>query len=1200
MKFDRRLLSLLKSHNLLLTLAISAGLLGGLLVVFQARILSSILNSVFLLQNTLPDVKELLIILIVLIILRGGTIWGGEFAAMRLAVRIKTTLREQLSNHLIELGPGYFKQAPNSGGVRTGELIQVLNEGVEALDAYFSQYLPQLALAVLVPLTMLVFILPVDTLSGLVLLFTAPLIPLFMILIGDRANTLTKRQWATLSRMSAHFLDVLQGLTTLKIFGRSKDQVRIIAQIGERYRHTTMGVLRVTFLSALVLEWVAMLSTAVVAVEIGLRLLYGRLTFEQAFFVLLLTPEFYLPLRLLGTRFHAGMAGVAAAGRIFEILETQPNDQDSERLRSPFHLHQDKTYSESVSIEIRNVHFNYSSTEKVLADVTFDIPAGKMTALVGPSGAGKSTIADLLLRFIDTQHGEILINNQPIQTIPIHNYLSQVSWVSQDPYLFNTSVADNIRLGRPDASQEEVISAAEKAYAHEFINQLPQGYETPIGERGARLSAGQAQRLALGRAFLKDAPFLILDEATANLDPETTTKIQIALKTLIAGRTTLVIAHRLNTIQEADQIILLDHGQVVESGIHSQLIDQQGFYWRMLSREKATKPAPPPQPREISPRISIEPPPPTFPAAERTLSFSSLFSLLRLLAPYKWLVVLSVLLGWATVISGIGLLVTSAYLISAAALHPSIAVLQVPIVGVRFFGLARGIFRYLERYVSHDTTFRLIARLRVWFYQILEPLAPARLMQYQSGDLLNRIHHDINSLEVFYVRVVAPPMVWLLVTVTASALLAIFSIQLGLILLAFQIMAGLITPILVRSASQRNEHRLIEKQAELSAALVDSIQGMADLRVFNASRAQQGKVDKINRSMAKAQLKLGNLSGIESAVENVLAHLASWMILFTAIPLVTSGQIGGVYMGTLILAALASFEAAMPLPQAARSLESGLAAANRLNEIVDTKPAVSDPKTPRPAPEINYIQIKDLRFAYPATIQSQHKTYVIDGISLSLPPGKRMAVVGPSGAGKTTLANILLRFWDYDEGRIKLGNHDLYSYNQDELRASIGVVSQRTHLFNASLRENILLGKTNASMDEIRRACKLAQIDDHIESLPQKYDTWIGEGGMRLSGGERQRVAIARAILKDSPIVILDEPTANLDPLTERDLLSALFFLTEKRSTLWITHRLTSMQVMDEILVMDHGQIVERGQHHGLLELGGMYRRMWDLQHQIL
>ncbi|MGW8143545.1 MAG: thiol reductant ABC exporter subunit CydD, partial [Anaerolineales bacterium] len=512
------------------------------MVVVQARTLSSIINSVFRFQASLTDVSYLLNILLLVILARGLMIWGGQVVGHCLAVKIKLSLREELYKHIYRLGPGYLRTRLESGTSRSGELVQILNQGVEALEAYYSQYLPQLALSVLVPLTILLFIIPVDRLSGLLLILTAPLIPLFMVLIGDRADELTKRQWSALKWMSSYFLDVLQGLSTLKVFGRSKDQVEIIARIGEKYRHTTMGVLRVTFLSALALEWLAMLSTAVVAVEIGLRLLYGRLDFEQAFFVLLLTPEFYLPLRLLGAKFHAGMAGVAAAASIFEILESHP-DQNISKVESSqsFHL-TNSFHPDPVSIEFKQVHFRFSDEETVLEDISFLLPAGKVTALVGPSGAGKSTIADLLLRFIRPQEGEIFINNFPIMTIPEDAYLSQVSWVSQNPYLFNASVAENIRLARPDANLDEVKLAAKDAQAHEFVSQLPQGYNTQIGERGTRLSAGQVQRIAIARAFLKQSPLLILDEATANLDPGGADKINSAMSALMVGRTALVIA----------------------------------------------------------------------------------------------------------------------------------------------------------------------------------------------------------------------------------------------------------------------------------------------------------------------------------------------------------------------------------------------------------------------------------------------------------------------------------------------------------------------------------------------------------------------------------------------------------------------------------------------------------------------------------
>ncbi len=503
-------------------------------------------------------------------------------------------------------------------GERSGELINTASEGIEALDAYYSQYLPQLVLAALVPISFLTFIFPLDWISGLVLLLTAPLIPLFMILIGNLAQALTRRQWQALSRMSAYFLDVLQGLTALKTLGRSRAQGQVIEQVSDHYRQVTMSVLRVTFLSALALEMISTLSTAVVAVEIGLRLLYGRLSFEQGFFVLLLAPEFYLPIRLLGTRFHAGMSGVAAARRIFEVLNSiqlqrplqpvpglervsQSTSLDVWPLQtmsapaftiSPAWEEHGVTdqplWVSSPAIRFVDVHVTHDDHRHALAGVSFEIPSGYRVALVGPSGSGKSTVASLLLRFIEPGHGDILVDDRQLASFSPAAWREWVAWVPQSPYLFRNTIAANIRLARPRANMDEVIQAAIAANAHEFILDLPEGYHTQIGERGVRLSGGQIQRIALARAFLKESPLLILDEATANLDPESEEHIRLAIDRLLVGRTTLLIAHRLATVYQAHQIIVLEKGRVVESGSHQALLQRGGLYSHLVSAYMGT------------------------------------------------------------------------------------------------------------------------------------------------------------------------------------------------------------------------------------------------------------------------------------------------------------------------------------------------------------------------------------------------------------------------------------------------------------------------------------------------------------------------------------------------------------------------------------------------------------------------------------
>ncbi len=1136
---------------------------------------------------------------------------AAELAASSVAIDIKTRLRQELVDHLLKLGPTPFQAAgdvqhagdPTSSA---GAAAAALTEGVEALDAYFSQYLPQLALAALVPLGTLLFVFPIDFLSGAILLVTAPLIPLFMVLIGSQADVLTKRQWRSLSRMSAFFLDIIQGLTTLKMLGRSRQQVKTIAQVSEQFRRTTMSVLRVAFLSALALELLATLSTAVIAVQIGLRLLSGRggLSFEQAFFILVLAPEFYLPLRNLGARFHAGMAGTAAAQQIFHILEQAPPPLTDLSGRTSL---ASRTVPQG-AICFEQVSYHYNDAYPALEGVSFTVAPGEKYALVGKSGAGKSTIANLLLGFIQPATGRVTIGSSPMSPPTGNGERALFAWVPQNPYLFNASVEDNLRLGCPDCSREEIEQAARMAFAHDFIQRLPHGYQTVIGERGTRLSGGQAQRIAIARALLTDAPILLLDEATANLDPESEAQLQQASARLAEGRTVITIAHRLNTVRQADCILVLSGGKIIERGTHAELVAEGGAYYHLVKAYSGASPFvlssfDSLSTSQTTPQLASPPSSPALliPKAAATRQRPFWLRLAAWVSPLKGGVALSIGLGAATITSGMGLMSAAAYIIAGAALHPSIAVLQVPIVAVRFFGITRGVFRYLERYISHDITFQVLANLRIWFYQALEPLAPARLWQYRSGDLLSRMTSDIASLENFYVRSLAPPCVALIVTLISGGFMLWFHWSLALALLGWLSFAGILVPLFSVLGGREPGRRLLSIRSRLNQDIIDSLQGAADLLAFGAAGRQREKIAEASRQLAEVQRRSAWVNAAQTSLSLFAAQAGLWTVLVLAIHLTANGNLPGIALGVLALAALTSFESVQPLPAAAQHLETHLQAARRLFGVIDAQPEVSEPSDPISPPASTELHVQALSFRYPPEQGREPASpLVLEDLEFSLAAGKRLAVVGPSGSGKSTLVHLLLRFWDYHHGVIQWGSGDLKSYSPELVRRSTSAILQNNYLFNASVRENLLIANPSASPAEMEEAARLAQIHERILALPQGYDTWIGEHGLKLSAGERQRLAIARALLKHAPLLILDEPTVNLDAITERQVFASLLSSARDRSLLVITHRLSGLELMDEILVLQDGKCLERGCHQELLDRQGAYFRMWMRERQIL
>ena len=563
--------------------AVLAGLLAGLAVVAQAALLTRAVDGTLLGGFGLSASAPLLAALALVALARAGLAWAQELLAQRASTSIRQAVRDRLVRQLLALGPRF------ASGARTGEVAHTLLGGVDALDAYVAQYLPAAALAAVVPWLVLAAVVWADPLSGLVLLLTGPLVPLFTWLIGSAARDEARRQWRTLSRLSARFFDALSALPTLRAFGAVEAEAALLERAADRHREATMRVLRLAFVSSLVLEAVATLGTAVVAVEVGLRLLYGHTSFAEALFVLVLAPEFYRPLRAFAAAFHAGLAGREAAERMAAIAETPgplaAPDLVAAGTPGPARAASGtRATARAPAISFEGVRFAYAAGAAAALDgFTLDLPAGATVALLGATGAGKTTAAHLLLRFLEPDAGRLRVDGAPLAAMGPERWREHVAWVPQQPRLLHATLRDNLFLARRDASEAELHRALERADLGALVRSLPDGLDTPLGEGGERLSGGEAQRVALARAFLKDAPVLVLDEPTAQLDPETEDAVVRSLRELRRGRTVLLVAHRLTTVVGADHVALLDHGRVAEQGAPGDLARSGSRYRGLLA-----------------------------------------------------------------------------------------------------------------------------------------------------------------------------------------------------------------------------------------------------------------------------------------------------------------------------------------------------------------------------------------------------------------------------------------------------------------------------------------------------------------------------------------------------------------------------------------------------------------------------------------
>ncbi|MFJ7630253.1 thiol reductant ABC exporter subunit CydD [Streptomyces sp. NPDC097595] len=1147
---DPRLLRHARATRLFMVAVVVLGLAGAALVIAQAMLIAEIVVGGFEDGLTAGGLRTPLLLLAAVALGRALVSWLTELAAHRAGAAVKSELRRRLLDRAAALGPDWLS------GQRTGSLVTLATRGIDALDDYFARYLPQLGLAVVVPAAVLARVVTEDWVSAAIIVVTLPLIPLFMILIGWATQSRMDRQWRLLSRLSGHFLDVVAGLPTLKVFGRAKAQAESIRRITSQYRQATLRTLRIAFLSSFALELLATLSVALVAVTIGMRLVHGELDLYTGLLVLILAPEAYLPIRQVGAQFHAAAEGLSAAEEVFAVLETEPRPSGTGEVPG------------SLRLELEGVTVRHEGrSEPSLAATWLTVEEGETVALVGPSGVGKSTLLNAVLGFTAPDEGRVRVGGTDLADVSLERWREHIAWVPQRPHLFAGTIAENVRPARPAADDSAVTAALRDAGAYEFVRGLPDGDRTVLGEDGAGLSAGQRQRIALARAFLADRPVLLLDEPTASLDGETEAGIVEAVRRLAAGRTVLLVVHRPALLSVADRVVTLTAPDA-------------------LAQEA---PVVPPSPVS-SPRVlPAESAPAAEVLAETTSARRHVLTRVRDAAgAQRARFGLALLLGSLALGSAVGLMAVSGWLISRASEQPPVLYLMVAVTATRAFGIGRAVFRYAERLVSHDAVLRMLAELRVAVYRSLERIAPGGLRGARRGDLLSRLVADVDALQDYWLRWLLPVGTAALVGAATVGFTGWLLPQAGLVLAVGLLLAGVGVPLVSGACARRAERRLAPARADLATRITDLLGGTAELTVAGALPGRAARTRAADAVLTRIASRAATATALGGGLTALIAGLTVVAAALVALPAVVDGRLAGVELAVVVLTPPAAFEAVTGLPLAAQYRQRVRRSAERVYEVLDAPVPVREPEAPAATPTSPFpLEVRGLSARYADTAHD-----ALASVDLTLEAGRRIAVVGPSGSGKTTLAQVLLRFLDARAGSYRIGGVDASALDGDTVRRFVGLCAQDAHIFDSSLRENLRLARPAAAEPELRDALARARLLDWADALPDGLDTLVGEHGARLSGGQRQRLALARALLADFPVLVLDEPAEHLDLPTADALTADLLSATLGRTTVLITHRLAGLEAVDEVVVLEAGSIVQRGPYDVLASVDGPLSRM--------
>ncbi len=1115
---DPRLLRRARATRAYLVAGVAAGSATAVLTLGQAWLLSRSVADIFA-TGSLDTLTWAVGGLAVVFGLKAVLSWTNEWLAQRASAAVKSQLRRDILRARVDRP----LDATASGG-----LVTLVTQGLDGLDGYFSKYLPQLLLAVTVPLIIGVAILSADLTSAIILAVTLPLIPVFLALVGWTTEAITRRRWAVQTRLANHFADLIAGLPTLQVFGRAKAQVEGLRRTEAQHRSETMRTLRVSFLSALVLELLATLSVALIAVTVGFRVVFGDLDLATALFVLILAPEAYLPVRQVGVHYHDAADGLAAVEAAFAVIDppapdatTHAGPAGSGSPVAPVEPGSSGSHPDAV-LSVRDLTHTYpGAATPALATASFDVLPGEVVALTGASGVGKTTLVNAVLGFLVPTGGSLHSRGVPLGRLP--DWRGHLAYVGQEPGLLSGTVADNVRLGFPQATDAAVADALRQAGA----GTLPP--QQQVGDDAEGVSAGERRRIAVARALLRvtlgRAKLLVLDEPTAGLDADTEAGLLRNLRSL--GVAALVVSHRPSVLAEADRVVML--GTQTSQPPASNPAGGAG------------RPAQPPYPPVTNPadradRTTQAPPnptrdtggPPTPPGTNpgRGTSRTLLRRLVDATPGARLRLGGSVLLAFCATAASVALMAVSAWLLSRAAELPQVQYLAAAAVGVRFFGISRGAFRYVERLVSHDVALRLQSALRLETYATL---ARTTLLGTRRGDLLTRVIADVEAVQDLVVRVWIPFASAAAVLVVSALGIAFVSPGAALVLLATSVAASALIPWLTRTASARADTVALPLRGELADATRELSRSAADLVAYGAAAGRLERFATIDERLRLASARSAWVRGVGTGGQVLAAGLAVIGALVIGGQQVADGTMGRVMLAVVVLTPLALHEALSTLILSAQVRTRARTALGRVEEVLEARPVgsgdLADPGRPVDDPA---LVVSGLSAGWPGF------SPVVDGLDLTVRAGEKVALVGPSGIGKTTVAATVLGLIPPRGGRV-------------DVRGRIGYLAQDAHIFTTTVEENVRIGNRDATTADVVAALARAGLDLD----PARP---VGEGGVALSGGEARRVALARLLVGNYQVLVLDEPTEHLDAATASALIEDIWNDSADRPVLVITH----------------------------------------------